>query len=313
LVPRRESQAADIAWHGNPFNRSLPMIRAATLSISLVAGLPLIQGCSEAPFTAPAEPDVPISFATSRKKLDHLTTCAPTPANFPTPVVSTNPYFPITVGYQWTLEGQEDGLDVRALLTVLPLTRTIDGIPAVILEEREWAQEEEGGPLLLNEISWNYYSENGAGDVCYRGEAVDDIEEDPVGVYTVVGHEGAWCAEDSPDVNHAGIFMPREANLTPGTSFLQEDAPDVAVDGAKIISSGVIDDDVFGGPYSETVRLQEFSLVTGRKEKADVKDFGRGVGILIDGPLVLSDFTMAAVGPPPPAISMQDCGTPGGS
>ena len=55
---------------------------------------------------------------------------------------------------------------------------------------------------------------------------------------------------------------------------------------------------MFGGPYTETVRLQEFSLLTGRKEKADVKDFGEDVGIRIDGPLVLSDFTTAVVGPP---------------
>lgn len=289
------------------------MIRAGTLSLSLIAGLYLMQGCNETPVTALEgleAPNDPITLADSEKKLDHLAACAPTAANFPTPLVSTNPYFPITVGYQWTLEGEEEGLAVKALLTVLPLTRSIDGIPAAILEEREWAQEEEGGPLLLNEISWNYFSENGDGDVCYRGESVDDIVEDPVGTYTVVGNEGAWCAEDDPDVNHAGIFMPREENLQPGTSFLQEDAPMIAVDGAKIISSGVIDDEIFDGPYTETVRLQEFSLVTGRKEKGDVKDFGEGVGILIDGPLILTDFTTAAVAPPAPAISMQTCGSP---
>ena len=288
------------------------MIRAATLSLSLMAGLFLMQGCNETPVSALEEfdaPNSPIALARSEKKLDHLTACAPTAANFPNPLVSTNPYFPITVGYQWTLEGEEDGLAVRALLTVLPLTRTIEGIPAAILEEREWAQEEEGGPLLLNEISWNYFSENVNGDVCYRGESVDDIVEAPVGTFTVVDHGGAWCAQDTPDVNHAGIFMPRETNLQPGTSFLQEDAPTIAVDGAKIISSGIIDDDIFGGPYTETVRLQEFELLTGRKEKADIKDFGEDVGILIDGPLVLTDFTTAAVAPPLPLISAQTCGT----
>jgi hypothetical protein len=288
------------------------MVRAGTLSLSLIAGLFLMQGCNETPVSALEEFDVPnspITLTDSEKKLDHLTACDPTAANFPNPLGSTNPYFPITVGYQWTVEGEEDGLAVKALLTVLPVTRTIDGIQAAVLEEREWAQEEEGGPLLLNEISWNYFSENGDGDVCYRGEDVDDIEEAPPGVYTVVGHEGAWCAQDNPDVNHAGIFMPRETDLQPGTSFLQEDAPTIAVDGAKIISSGVINDDVFDGPHTDTVRLQEFSLVAGRKEKADVKDFGHSVGILVDGPLVLTDFTIAAVGPPPPAISIQVCGT----
>jgi hypothetical protein len=282
------------------------------LCLSLIAGLFLTQGCSETPVSALEEfdgPDSPITLAESEKKLDHRAACAPTAADFPDPLGSTNPYFPITVGHQWTLEGEEDGLAVMALLTVLPLTRTIDGIQARVLEEREWAQEEEGGPLLLNEISWNYFSENEDGDVCYRGEDVDDIEEDPVGVYTVVSHGGAWCAQDNPDVNHAGIFMPRETELQPGTTFLQEDAPGIAVDGAKIISSGIINDDIFGGPYTDTVRLQEFSLVTVRKEKADVKDFGSGVGILVDGPLVLTDFTMVAVGPPAPPISLQVCGT----
>ena len=289
------------------------MIRAGTPGLTLIAWFFLMQGCNETPVTALEELEGlnnPITFAGSEKKLDPLAACAPTAANFPSPLVSANPYFPITVGYQWTLEGEEDGLGVRALLTVLPLTRTIDGIPAAILEEREWAQEEEGGPLLLNEISWNYFSANEDGDVCYRGESVDDIVEDPVGTYTVVSNGGAWCAEDDPDVNHAGIFMPGEEDLQPGTSFLQEDAPLIAVDGAKIVSSGVIDDGIFGGPYAETVRLQEFSLVNGRKEKGDLKDFGEGVGILIDGPLVLTDFTTAAVGPPAPAISTQTCGTP---
>lgn len=288
------------------------MVRAGTLSLSLIAGLFLMQACSETPVSALEEfdpPNSPITLASSQKKLDHLAACNPTAANFPNPLGSTNPYFPITVGYQWTLEGEEDGLAVMALLTVLPLTRTIDGIQARVLEEREWAQEEEGGPLLLNEISWNYFSENEDGDVCYRGEDVDDIEEVGPGQWNVVSHGGAWCAQDNPDVNHAGIFMPRETDLQPGTTFLQEDAPGVAVDGAKIISSGIINDDIFGGPYTDTVRLQEFSLVAGRKEKADVKDFGSDVGILVDGPLILTDFTTTAVGPPAPPISVQVCGT----
>ena len=145
------------------------MARSRILLFAPVVGLFLIQACSETPVAATDELGGltgPITLADSEKKLDHLAACDPTAANFPNPLVSTNPYFPITVGHQWTLEGEEDGLAVRALLTVLPLTRTIDGVQAAILEEREWEQEEEGGPLLLAEISWNYYSENAAGDVC---------------------------------------------------------------------------------------------------------------------------------------------------
>jgi hypothetical protein len=274
------------------------MIGVRNLGLSLLVGLFVLQGCEQSPtsaFDQIDEPNPPITLSDSEKKLDHVTACAPTGANFPNPLNSTNPYFPLIVGYQWTLEGEDDGAAVEALLTVLPGTRLIDGVLARVIEEREWEEDE------LVEISWNYYSETADGTVCYRGEDVDDIEDG-----TVVAHEGAWCSDDAG--NNAGIFMP--ADLEPGVVFLQEDAPGVALDGAKIIGAGPgPTQDVFGGPYLDTVRLQEFTLIEGRKEKADVKWFGAGTGILIDGPLVLTDFTTAAVGPPLPTISGQVCGS----
>ncbi|MHC4342801.1 MAG: hypothetical protein ACYSX0_21630, partial [Planctomycetota bacterium] len=210
-------------------------------------------------------------------------------------------YFPLIVGYQWTLEGEDDGLAVEALLTVLPETRLIDGVLARVIEEREWEENEDTEALELVEISWNYYSETADGTVCYRGEDVDDIEDG-----SVVAHEGAWCSADPG--NNAGIFMP--ADLEPGVVFLQEDAPGTALDGAKIVGAGPgPTQEVFGGPYLDTVRLQEFTLIEGRKEKADVKWFGAGTGILIDGPLVLTDFSVAGDPPPPPTISGQVCGS----
>lgn len=69
------------------------MVRAGTLGLSLIAGLFLMQGCAETPVSALEEfdePDSPIMLAGSEKKLDHLTTCAPTAANFPNPLGSTN-------------------------------------------------------------------------------------------------------------------------------------------------------------------------------------------------------------------------------
>jgi hypothetical protein len=116
-----------------------------------------------------------------------------------------------------------------------------------------------------------------------------------------VAHEGAWCSDDAG--NNAEIFMP--ADVQPGVAFLQEDAPGITLDGAKIVAAGPGPiQDVFGGPYPDAIRLQEFTLIEGRKEKADVKWFGAGTGILIDGPLVLTDFTDEAVDPGDP-ISLQ--------
>lgn len=278
------------------------MIRVRNPGLALLVGLFAMQACQETP-TGASLSDVsgaPIVASDSEKKLDHLTICEPTVANFPNPLSSTNPYFPLTVDYQWTLEGEEDDLAIEALITVLNLTRTIDGIEARVIEEREWEENEDTGVLELVEISWNYYSETADGTVCYRGEDVDDIEDGEV-----VAHEGAWCSADAG--NSAGIFMP--ADPQPGMTFLQEDAPGIALDGAKVVATGQGPTaDVFGGPYSDVVRLQEFTTIEGRKEKADVKFFGAGTGILIDGPLVLTDFTMAAAAPPAPPISMQVCG-----
>jgi hypothetical protein len=269
-------------------------------------GLFVLQACEESPMSAPDQIDEPIALSDTEKKLDHVAACAPTPENFPNPLNSTNPYFPLDVGYQWTLEGEEDELAVEALLTVLNETRMIDGIPARVIEEREWEENEDTGEIELVEISWNYYSEAADGTVCYRGEDVDDIEIDE-GVPVVVDHEGRWCSADAG--NNAGIFMPADA--VPGVSFLQEDAPGIALDGAKIVGAGPgPTQDVFDGPYSDTVRLQEFTLIEGRKEKADVKWFGAGIGILIDGPLVLTDFDPTGEPPPPPTISEQICPSP---
>ncbi len=78
-----------------------------------------------------------IVLADSEKKLDHVSACAPTMANFPNPLGSTNPYFPLIVDYQWTLEGEDDDAEVEALLTVLDETRLIDGVLARVIEERE--------------------------------------------------------------------------------------------------------------------------------------------------------------------------------
>ena len=276
------------------------MIGVRTVGLSLLMGFFVLQGCEQSPTSALEqldEPNPPIALSDSEKKLDHVTACAPTEANFPDPLNSTNPYFPLTVGYQWTLEGEDDGVAVRALLTVLKKTRTIDGFEAAVIEEREWEEDEDTGEEELVEISWNYYSEAADGTVCYRGEDVDDIEDDEV-----VGHEGRWCSDDAG--SNAGIFMP--ADLEPGVIFLQEDAPGIALDGAKIVGTGPVTD-VFGGPYSDAVRLQEFSLLDGGK--ADVKWFGNGVGILIDGPLFLTNFDETGDRPPRPTISEQICGS----
>ncbi len=272
------------------------MFRVGLLGLSLLTGLLLTVGCEEGGPNSLVDTGEPLVLQDSEKKLDHLSICAPTAANFPSPLTSTNPYFPIIVDYQWTLESDDELL----IMTVLDETREIDGIMTRVVEEREFEGEE--GDLELAEISWNYFAETADGTVCYFGEDVDDIDEGEV-----VEHEGRWCAEDDPDVNKAGIIMP--ADPQPGMTFKNEDAPDFgAVDEAKIVGSGPVT--VPFGTFSQTIRFREFNPEDNEKGyKVFAKDLATGFGgIIVDEELVLTGFTQSAVDPGDP-ISEQVCGS----
>jgi hypothetical protein len=262
-------------------------------------GLFAIQACEEGLPSDLAESEGTLVLQASAKKLDHLSVCSPTAANFPSPLTSTNPYFPIVVDYQWTLEGEEDGVPVKLVMTVLDETRLIDGVTTRVVEEREWEDDE------LSEVSWNYFAETADGTVCYFGEDVDDIEEGEV-----FDHEGRWCAEDDPDVNRAGIIMP--ADPQPGMTFQNEDAPDAgALDQAKIVGSGPVTVPYDGSTrFTETIRFREFNPDEKEKDyKVFAKDLATGFGgIIIDEVLALTNFTQNAVDPGDP-ISEQVCGS----
>jgi hypothetical protein len=275
------------------------MVRAGLISLSLGMGLLTVQACEEGLPSDVAESEGPLVLQASEKKLDHLSVCAPSAANFPSPLTSTNPYFPIIVDYQWTLEGEEDGVPVKLLMTVLDETRLIDEVMTRVVEEREWEDDK------LSEVSWNYFAETADGTVCYFGEDVDDIEEGEI-----FDHEGRWCAQDDPDVNKAGIIMP--ADPQPGLTFQNEDAPDAgAVDQAKIVGSGPVTVPYNGfTTFTETIRFREFNPEDKEKDyKVFAMDLATGFGgIIIDEVLALTGFTQNAVDPGDP-ITEQVCGS----
>jgi hypothetical protein len=262
-------------------------------SPSIIAGLWLVaagvilQACQEE--TVPVGPDLSgETLATqAHKKLD-LSICDPEAGGFTT--VSTNLYFPMEVGDQWAYEGEEDGVPVSLLITVLGETRVIDEVTTRVIEEREW----EDGELL--EVSWNYFAQAGDGTICYFGEDVDIYEEEGI------SHEGAWCAEDPDNPDFApGIFMP--ADPEPGMKYPMEFAPGVAQDEGQIVGNGPFD--VLGTTY-ETIRVRESSPL-------DVgfgyKIFGAGFGLIVDGPLEVVSFVQGAPTPGPPTITEQVCGS----
>jgi hypothetical protein len=201
-----------------------------------------------------------------------------------------NPYFPLVPGQSSVLEGEEDGALLRLRITVCDGTEgpedacegvggdgtvEIDGIPARVVEEREWKEGE------LVEVSRNWFSRcvrNGS--VFYLGEEVDDYEG---GV--IVGHEGEW--QTGENGAEAGVILPAPFLL--GARYFQEMAPGVAMDrGENVRQNLTINTDAFPGPLTECVEVWETTPL--EPAELSVKRFCPGVGLVYDDGAVLVDF-----------------------
>jgi hypothetical protein len=238
----------------------------------------LAQACDKAPSppaspTAVDESDTASTSGASAQattdkpnpKKPGLGICAPANGGFS--LASTNPYFPLQVGRQWQYEGEEEGAFVELQISVLDAVEVVGGVTTHVVEERERHDGE------LVEVSRNFFVEASDGTVCYFGEDVDIYEDGEI-----VSHEGSWRG-DTPG-NQPGIIMP--ADSRPGTKYMNENAPGVAEDQAKIVGSGPVT--VPAGTFPDAIRVQEFNPLDGDR---GLKVFARGVGLVIDGEVEL--------------------------
>jgi len=185
---------------------------------------------------------------------------------------SRNDWFPIDVGRQWVLEGEENGAVVQVTITVLDQTEVVGGVTTRVVEE----EEREDGAVI--EVSRNYFAVAADGIVCYFGEAVDIFSGGGV------SHDGAWRA-DEPG-NFPGVFMPPAPRL--GVRFQMEGAPGIAEDAAQVVGGGAVQ--VEAGSFAETIRIRESSPLD---RGVGFKVFAKGVGLVIDGPVALVRYSGA--------------------
>jgi hypothetical protein len=237
--------------------------RTGTMLLPLML---VLAGCD----SNPADPDT-IPQLSPVKSAD-LAVCDP--GGGPFLASSTNPWFPIQVGYTWSYEGEEDGELLELRITVLDQTEVVSGVTTRVVEEREWIE----GKLV--EVSRNYFAMAPDGTVCYFGEAVD-IYDPETG--QIVSHEGAWRADESG--NAPGIIMPGDP--APGLVFVMEVAPGIAEDQGKVIGSGPVE--VGGETFTRTIRLREFNPLDGDK---GYKVYAYGIGLIIDGPAELVSYDL---------------------
>jgi hypothetical protein len=204
----------------------------------------------------------------STQKIElNIGVCAPSAGPFSTEL--TNPYFPYAEGQVSVLKGVEDGINIRLQITALDETEVVAGVTTRVVEERAW---EDG---QLHEVARNFFAQAPDGTVCYFGEDVNFYEDGQV-----ISHEGAWRA--GVGGNRPGIIMP--ANPTVGMSYVQEVAPGISQDRAKIISKGKTAT-VPAGTFKNTLLTRETSPLD--PGVVGFKRYAPGVGMIEDAPLKL--------------------------
>lgn len=176
-----------------------------------------------------------------------------------------NPYFVLEPGYTLVLEGMEGKAAVRIVITVTHETKTIAGIHARVVEEREFKDGQ------IAEITRDYFAiSTRTNNVYYLGEDVDVYEDG-----AVKNHEGAWL--HGQDGAHYGLMMPGTPLL--GARFQQEMAPGVAMDRAEIDKIGGVFE-CPAGRFEDVLRVKESTPLEQGSER---KVYARGVGLLQDG------------------------------
>jgi hypothetical protein len=178
-----------------------------------------------------------------------------------------NPYLPVQPGRVLKLVHGSD----RLTISILPGTKTVDGVTTGVLEERE----EKNGQLI--EVSRNYFATDPkTGDVYYFGEDVDNYKDGKI-----INHESAWLAGEKGA--RFGLMIPGKPKL--GEKYYQEIAPKVAMDRVEIVS---VNETVKtpAGTFQKCVHLRE---TTPLERDVSHKYYAPGVGVVKDDEFELAE------------------------
>lgn len=205
-----------------------------------------------------------------------------------------NPHFSLRTGYQLVLEGEEDGEDLRVVISVLPEFEEIT-LPNIGTVRTRVVEERESVGDNLIEVSRNFYARcGGTNDVFYFGEDVDICEdglvEDGDGFLCngeEPSHDGAWRAGEPDDDGLAepGIIFPGTFLL--GSRYFQEIADGIALDRARHVRMG-LEVTTEAGTFNDCVRVRETTPL--EPDDVSIKVYCPGVGIVIDDVVELVEF-----------------------
>ena len=178
----------------------------------------------------------------------------------------TNPLFPAPVGASWVYEATtEDGLE-RIEVTVLDETKEVWGVTARVVRDTVTVDGE------VVEDTWDWYAQDGDGNVWYMGEDTFEYEDGEV-----VCSCGAW--ETGVDGALPGVVMLADPQV--GDSYRQEFLAGEAEDYAVVVS---IDEtvEVGGETYTGCLKTNDKSAI---EDLDEFKYYCPGIGnVLIEEP-----------------------------
>jgi hypothetical protein len=203
----------------------------------------------------------------------------PEPVDAPTPIADgatftstiTHPYLPLSLVPYAELKGG----GVRIVRAVAEATEIVGGIECLVLAEHEY----DGGELA--EVSYNFFAQDGRGNVWYFGERVDEYDDGQV-----VAHGGAW--QVGRNAAEPCLIMPAEPQV--GLRFKPENSPPDAeeFDEVDALDARL---EVPAGDFRDVLVIKEGDQPG---EWSERKYYARGVGLISEN----AKLNLVSLGPP---------------
>jgi hypothetical protein len=184
--------------------------------------------------------------------------------NFANPLQVQNRWWPLQPGTEFDYQGSaiegDQRIRRRVVVTVSDLVKVVDGVPAIVLWERDYNGDE------LVEAELAFYAQDNHGNVWHLGQYPEEYEDGELAGAPawIAGQQGA----------RAGLAM--LANPVPGPSYSQGWGPAVDYsDRARVYKLGQ-ETCVAAGCFKDVMVTDEFAL--DEPEARQLKFYAPGVG-----------------------------------
>jgi hypothetical protein len=177
--------------------------------------------------------------------------------------VINNQWFPLKPGTRYVYTGVKDGKPSRDVVSVTRRTKTIQGVPCVVVEDRLYVRGR------LHERTSDWYSQDSRGNVWYFGERTAELDRRG----KVTSTEGTWTS--GVDGAVAGLFMPARPRV--GQTGRQEFYKGHAEDHFKVI--GLFRTVAPPGRRNALLIQETTPLEPGT---VDHKLYVRGIGVVVE-------------------------------